>query len=135
MNKNSVEEQIICCFKAFVDIVDKLNKSYNEEYPKIERTDDEKTTKVTITMPRESCELIGKKYIVKDNSYIVDLQNKNVKHTDLYGKEMIIIAEPFIKKIHNDFDDFSYEVYMVEVISPITFKRYQVLFNESCIVD
>lgn len=86
----------------------------------------------------ENKSVIGKRIKVKSNSYITRLD----RHVDniqcLYGKEFIIISEPYRKQVHKGCDIRIYgECYktMVKVKSPRTGYEYEIMFEESWLVD
>lgn len=80
--------------------------------------------------------LIGKKYIIKDNSYIreiVDGVKKNYS-CQLYGQTMEIISDPYITVVKSIGLD-PQEERMIMVRSLKTGFIYEVLFAESWILD
>lgn len=80
--------------------------------------------------------LIGKKYIIKDNSYIHEIVNGVKKNYScyLYGQTMEIISDPYITIVksagHNP-----QEERMIMVRSLKTGFVYEVLFAEGWIID
>lgn len=87
----------------------------------------------------EENSVIGKRIRVCDNSYINQLNTCVNSHQDLYGKEFIIISEPYMKQVHTtplDLRIFGEKyVKMVKVKSPRTGFEYETMFVESWIVD
>ena len=71
----------------------------------------------------ETNPLIGRRYIVKDDSYATD-KATGVSVKNLHGKEYIIVGEPFVKDGH----------LMVTIFSTDSEREYNVLFQENCIV-
>lgn len=77
--------------------------------------------------------LIGRKYTVKDNSYIREIVNGEKKnyHCGLCGETVTIISQPYITMVGGDLE--SHEQRMIKVKSMKTGFIYEVIFNESCI--
>lgn len=75
--------------------------------------------------------LIGRRYKVQDNSYIKDL--KTGCEGGLYGKETIIISDPYTEVI--DFYGNKNEHLFVNVFSTDSGRDYRVLFNEGWLID
>ena len=84
---------------------------------------DEQDTTETETNP-----LIGRRYIVKDNSYATD-KATGVSVDNLHGKEYIIVGEPFVERNINTKPRL-----MVTIFSTDSEREYNVLFQENCIV-
>ena len=90
-----------------------------------------------ILMEAAENEIIGKRYRVFDNSYAKQLDTCVNSHQDLYGKEFIIISEPYKKQVHEGVD---YRLYgtkyreMVNVRSQRTGYEYEVMFRKDWIV-
>lgn len=75
--------------------------------------------------------LIGRKYQIKDNSYISEIINGEKKkyYCDLHNQTMVIVSQPYlttIKRIGLE----PQECRMVQVQSLQTGFIYEVLFNE-----
>lgn len=77
--------------------------------------------------------LIGKKYIPQDNSYIREIVNgvKRKYHCDLCGETMIIISQPYITMVEGSLK--TCERRMIKVKSMKTGFIYEVMFNEGWI--
>lgn len=84
---------------------------------------DEQDTTETETNP-----LIGRRYIVKDDSYATD-KATGVSVSNLHGKEYIIVSEPFVVRNINEKPRL-----MVTIFSTDSERDYNVLFQENCIV-
>lgn len=80
--------------------------------------------------------LIGKKYIIKDNSYIREIVNGVKKNysCSLYGQTVEIISDPYITIVKSIGLD-PCEERMIMVRSLKTGFVYEVLFAESWILD
>jgi hypothetical protein len=77
--------------------------------------------------------LIGKKYTIRDNSYIREIINGKKKnyHCDLYGETVIIISQPYITMVECALK--LHEQRMIKVRSMKTGFIYEVMFNEGWI--
>jgi hypothetical protein len=77
--------------------------------------------------------LIGKKYTIRDNSYIHEIVNGEKKsyHCDLCGETMIIISQPYITMVEGALKP--HEQRMIKVKSMKTGFIYEVMFNEGWI--
>lgn len=77
--------------------------------------------------------LIGKKYTIKDNSYIREIVHgvKRKYHCDLCGETMIIISQPYITMVEGSLK--TCERRMIKVKSMKTGFIYEVMFNEGWI--
>lgn len=79
--------------------------------------------------------LIGKKYTIRDNSYIREIVHgvKRNYHCDLCGETMTIISQPYITMVEGSLK--TYERRMIKVKSMKTGFIYEVMFNEGWIQD
>jgi hypothetical protein len=77
--------------------------------------------------------LIGKKYTIRDNSYIREIVNGEKKsyHCGLYGETVIIISQPYITMVESVLKP--HEQRMIKVKSMKTGFIYEVMFNEGWI--
>lgn len=78
--------------------------------------------------------LIGRKYTVKDNSYIREIVNGEKKnyHCGLCGETVIIISQPYITMVEGALKP--HEQRMIKVKSMKTGFIYEVMFNEGWIL-
>ena len=86
----------------------------------------------------EKVSMVGKRIIVKDNSYIKRVGVRQDNHIDLLGREFVIVSEPYMKQVHEGVDLRIYgEKYaqMVKVFSLVTMQEYEVMFHEGWLVD
>lgn len=93
---------------------------------------------VAILEAVETESIIGKRIRVFDNSYCTRLDKHIDMHQDLYGKDFIIISEPYRKQVHKGTDLRIYGVNyedMVKVRSQRTGYEYEVMFREDWIVE
>lgn len=97
--------------------------------------DNNQTISLTFTV-KKPYNLIGKKYIIKDNSYIREIVNGVKKNYScyLYGQTMEIISDPYITVVKSVGLD-PQEERMIMVRSLKTGFVYEVLFAESWILD
>ena len=95
----------------------------------------DQTISVTFKV-KKSYNLIGKKYIINDNSYIreiVDGVKKNYS-CSLYGQTVEIISDPYITIVKSiGLDPHEERMIMVRSLKPGFI--YEVLFAESWILD
>lgn len=77
--------------------------------------------------------LIGRKYTVRDNSYIREIVDGEKKsyHCGLCGETVIIISQPYITMVEGALKP--HEQRMIKVKSMKTGFIYEVLFNEGWI--
>lgn len=77
--------------------------------------------------------LIGRKYTVKDNSYIREIVDgyKRDYRCDLYGETVIIVSQPYITIVEGVLKP--HEQRMIKVKSLKTGFIYEVLFRETWI--
>lgn len=78
--------------------------------------------------------LIGKRYIVEDNSYAMDKES-GVEADGLNGKEYIIVSDPYKDSVKSRWTDESHEHMFVDVFSLRSARKYRVLFQERCVVE
>jgi hypothetical protein len=76
--------------------------------------------------------LIGRRMIVKDNSYIIDKETG--LDCGLYDKEVVIVSDPYRETVHSRFVG-DHEHLFVDVASLDSGRRYRVLFNEDWLID
>ena len=76
--------------------------------------------------------LIGRRYKVGGNSYIIDKESG--LDGGLYGREVIIVSDPYVEtvkdRIIGDHDHL-----FVDVFSTDSGRKYRVLFNEGWLID
>ena len=77
--------------------------------------------------------LIGKKYTIRDNSYIREIVNGKKKnyHCGFCGETVIIISQPYIIMVEGTLKP--HEQRMIKVKSMKTGFIYEVMFNEGWI--
>lgn len=78
--------------------------------------------------------LIGRRYKPMDNSYIKDLESGVDSGVGLYGKEVIIVSDPYVDTIKDRICG-DYERLFVDVFSTDSGRKYRVLFNEGWLID
>jgi len=78
--------------------------------------------------------LIGRRYIVKDNSYAIDKES-GVEVGGLDGKEYVIVSDPYVEEVKSNWTDNTYEHLFVDVFSLRSARKYRVLFQERCVVE
>ena len=76
--------------------------------------------------------LIGKRYIVSDNSYAIDKES-GVSVSGLHDKEYIIVSDPYIEEIDNIIGS-KVKYLFVDVFSTRSARKYRVLFQEGNVV-
>lgn len=81
----------------------------------------------------ENNSLIGKVYMVNDNSYIDNLSIQLETTRRLYGNKLVIVSEPYTKQVISGIGYKNYT--FIDVISPITLYKYSVLFNKMMVLD
>lgn len=78
--------------------------------------------------------LIGRRYIVEDNSYAIDKETGISVH-GLHGKEYIIVSDPYVEEVEPIFsDEERFKKIFVDVFSTDSARKYRVLFQERCVV-
>lgn len=76
--------------------------------------------------------LIGKRYVVTDNSYAID-KEAGVKAGRIDGKEYIIVSDPYVEEI--EMYGSKYKHTFVDVFSVRSARKYRVLFQEKDIIE
>lgn len=75
--------------------------------------------------------LIGRRYIVTDNSYAIDKES-GVSVSGLADKEYIIVSDPYVEEV--EFIGIKREYLFVDVFSIDSARKYRVLFQERNVV-
>lgn len=78
--------------------------------------------------------LIGKRYVVKDNSYAIDKET-GVDVSGLDGKEYVIVSDPYVAVVESKWTGNKYERMFVDVFSLRSARKYRVLFQERDVVE
>ncbi len=78
--------------------------------------------------------LIGKRYVVEDNSYAIDKES-GVEVSGLHGKEYVIVSDPYVDNVKSDITNWVYQRMFVDVFSLRSARKYRVLFQERCVVE
>ena len=84
--------------------------------------------------PDDKHPLIGRRYIVSDNSYALDHET-GVDVSGLDGKEYIIVSDPYVAEVESKWAGNTYERMFVDVFSVRSAKKYRVLFQERDVVE
>ena len=91
----------------------------------ISDTDDEDTDKHP---------LIGRRYIVNDNSYAIDKES-GARVSGLHDKEYIIVSDPYVEKVYPFFSkEEGIDQLFVDVFSIDSARKYRVIFQERSVV-
>lgn len=90
-----------------------------------------KETKSNLTYA-EKHPLIGRRMIVKDNSYIIDKETG--LDCGLYDKEVVIVSDPYREVVHSSIVG-DHEHLFIDVASLDSGRRYRVLFDEGWLID
>lgn len=77
--------------------------------------------------------LIGRRYIVKDNSYAIDKET-GVEVSGVANKEYVIVSDPYVEEIKSNWTDKTYKHLFVDVFSLDSARKYRVLFQENGVV-
>ncbi len=78
--------------------------------------------------------LIGRRYIVTDNSYAIDKEN-GARVGGLHDKEYIIVSDPYVEKVYPFFNkEEGIDQLFVDVFSIDSARKYRVLFQERNVV-
>ena len=77
--------------------------------------------------------LIGRRYIVSDNSYAIDTES-GVSVGGLHGKEYIIVSDPYVEEITNIIGNKAEHLF-VDVFSVRSARKYRVLFQEMGVIE
>jgi hypothetical protein len=79
--------------------------------------------------------LIGKRYIVTDNSYAIDKES-GARVGGLHDKEYIIVSDPYVEKVYPFFnEEKGIDQLFVDVFSLRSARKYRVLFNERGVIE
>lgn len=78
--------------------------------------------------------LIGKRYVVTDNSYAID-KEAGVEVSGLNGKEYVIVSDPYVVEIESKWTGNKYERMFVDVFSLRSARKYRVLFQEKDVIE
>ena len=79
--------------------------------------------------------LIGKRYIVTDNSYAIDKES-GARVGGLHDKEYIIVSDPYVEKVYPFFSkEEGIDQLFVDVFSLRSARKYRVLFQERNIIE
>ena len=79
--------------------------------------------------------LIGRRYIVTDNSYAIDKES-GARVGGLHDKEYIIVSDPYVEKVYPFFSkEEGIDQLFVDVFSVRSAKKYRVLFQERNIIE
>lgn len=79
--------------------------------------------------------LIGKRYVVGDNSYAIDKES-GVSVGGLHDKEYIIVSDPYVAEVKPRFkNEEPHSHLFVDVFSLRSARKYRVLFQERCVVE
>lgn len=76
--------------------------------------------------------LIGRRYIVTDNSYAIDKES-GVRVSGLHDKEYIIVSDPYVEEV--EFIGIEREYLFVDVFSVRSARKYRVLFQERNVIE
>lgn len=77
--------------------------------------------------------LIGRRYIVSDNSYAIDKESGADVH-GLHDKEYVIVSDPYVEEITNIIGDKIKHLF-VDVFSLRSARKYRVLFQERNVIE
>ena len=77
--------------------------------------------------------LIGRRYIVTDNSYAIDKETGS-EVSGLDGKEYIIVSDPYVEEVEVIYD-IKRENLFVDVFSVRSARKYRVLFEEKGVIE
>lgn len=78
--------------------------------------------------------LIGRRYIVNDNSYARDKET-GLEVGGLHGKEYIIVSDPYVAEVEPFFKGGEPHSHLfVDVFSTDSARKYRVLFQERSVV-
>lgn len=75
--------------------------------------------------------LIGRRYIVSDNSYAIDKES-GCEVSGLHDKEYIIVSDPYVDEV--EFFGIRHKHLFVDVFSTDSARKYRVLFCENGVV-
>ena len=77
--------------------------------------------------------LIGKRYIVYDNSYAIDKES-GASVSGLHDKEYVIVSDPYVEEITN-IVGVKVKYLFVDVFSLRSARKYRVLFQERYVLE
>lgn len=78
--------------------------------------------------------LIGKRYIVTDNSYAIDKET-GVEVSGLHEKEYVIVSDPYMDEVEFRWSGEKHKYIFVDVFSLRSARKYRVLFNERGVIE
>lgn len=78
--------------------------------------------------------LIGKRYIVTDNSYAIDKET-GVEVSGLHEKEYVIVSDPYMDEVKFRWSGEKHKYMFVDVFSLRSARKYRVLFNERGVIE
>lgn len=78
--------------------------------------------------------LIGKRYIVTDNSYAIDKET-GVDVSGLHGKEYVIVSDPYMEEVEFRWSGEKHKYMFVDVFSLRSARKYRVLFEEKDVIE
>lgn len=78
--------------------------------------------------------LIGKRYIVTDNSYAIDKET-GVEVCGLNGKEYVIVSDPYVDEVEFKWTGAKHKHMFVDVFSLRSARKYRVLFQEKDVIE
>ena len=78
--------------------------------------------------------LIGKRYIVSDNSFAIDKES-GVSVSGLHDKEYIIVSDPYVEEVKPIYTEEFFEYLFVDVFSVRSARKYRVLFQERNVIE
>lgn len=87
-------------------------------------------------MPKNNYDLVGQRYVVYDNSYAKEVNEKCEVISDSSprltgGVPLVIVRNPYIKEQSAVFGEKKYQIRMVMVQSLLSGMYYEVMFQES----
>lgn len=78
--------------------------------------------------------LIGRRYIVTDNSYAIDKES-GVSVSGLHDKEYIIVSDPYVEEVKPIYTEEAFKELFVDVFSVRSARKYRVLFQERNVIE
>ena len=78
--------------------------------------------------------LIGKRYIVTDNSYAIDKET-GVEVSGLHEKEYVIVSDPYMDEVEFRWTGEKHKHMFVDVFSLRSARKYRVLFQEKDVIE
>ena len=79
--------------------------------------------------------LIGRRYKVGDNSYIKDIESGVDSGIGLYGREVIIVSDPYVEETKEFWQNEPTKHLFVNVFSTDSSRKYRVLFDEGWLIN